>query len=1852
MRKIILFGLLLVPFLEAQDVYRFFHEKVLKDIGLKDTLIFIDDTLLLKARHYKGYIVKEDGIYPLKHFTLEKDSIIKDMLVQAVLESLKVVARRQASEGLIPDIEIPLVPPKGFGFIGEGGKLSIDGEQDITIGGRTSYWTDELRSEMGAPSKFPRLEMDQKLRVRLTGTVGKKIKVTIDHDSEREVQLKNKIKLQYEGEEDEIVQLIEAGDTKLSLPTTYYTGFPAGGKSGLFGIKTQLKFGPLDVIAVATREQGETQSRTYRGGATVDSFTIEARDFIQNRFFSLGEEDSIVEIQVFLDDGIGTNNDTSGAIPGEAVFYWPSSEVVDTTIKHEGYFNLLNPGEDYRFYRGTNVVEIFSPLMSNHVLAVYYVTASGRIVGDVSSSSYIHLKLIRPRFNDFPQENITPHPLTHLDSLWTTLWNMSLKNVYDLQGRNISYNDLEIKIFKRKSGVDVDGENGKTYLVLLGLDRGIPDGRVEQGIQIGTKYYQILDLENGYLFFPSMFPFADTSLEEPDSSIYWKKILQPEDGTLYYIYVKHSERSNVIMLSPNILEGSEVVKCNGQILKRGTDYLIDYESGILTITNPQILQDPNANIEVSYDFAPFFSLKQKSLVGTRLEYNLSKDFHIGSTWLLRSESTLDERPRLGEEPTRNALGELDIYYKRKWMWLTNVLNLLPFVSSDSASEFKFKTEIARNFPNPNLKGYGYLDDMEAVKLSQDIPISRPRWIYGSVPKDTTGEDLDTLHLAKKIIWATPQNLFTMGDIYPNLPPEEANDRTSVLYIEVEPMIPGDPQSWVSLNTLISATGSDFTNLEFFEIWVKGDGMKLHLDLGYEIPEDAVWRRKDGKIVGYDDWIVEIDPTTGDTVRRKLIRDEDMNHNGILEASEDVGLDLVAGDDDAWTPGSEDDGNDDYVYSSDFSKIDGTEGNNRRDTEDLDNDLVLTENSNYFEITIDLDDTLHYKPQYVSPSGWRYYRIRIRDPEWVRSFGNPSWDNIKFARLWLSGFTRTDTLYIAKMEITGSKWRNYGIFTTDTLNPVDSTEYFNIGLVNNKETEDYSPPPGVRLKRTALGEEEREQSLALVYRLNNGHYAVAHRQLFSKQDLLDYSKICFFVKPRYERDAYPTVIMRLGKDTLNFYEIRHTIASNNWQEVIFSVDELTRFKKAVKDTAEDPDAYHFVGNMGYKGNPTFTDIQMYEVVLLNSTGEVVEGELWIDEFRLGSPRRKGGIAMRGEVQLKLANLFDISASYVNEEANFQKLTETTRHRITNRGYRLNITTKLHNFLPKEWGFTIPITYTRAKQTKIPKFFPGSDVILTSAQSEKMKESSFSQEVNISFKKSGSTKKLLKWFLDPSFLRGNYKESYSNTSTERRSYFHRDASFSYSNSPHLPPLRIHGIEFNYFPSSYGFSLSYSKDSTYVFSKTSSSITRTVTSYANGDFNLSYNPFKNLMFSYGQGRRYNLTLDRWKRLGREVGMNENISGSYSINLFGIVSPNLSYTAGYQESVNEDPSDTLGLRNFVSNSQTQVNFPVELPKLLRKIASLRDETKDTMLEEAGPLHPILLGLEKVSKYIQAPSLTYRISRNFNYFLMKDRPNIPFRWGFKLSPGVPSLDDARNTRNFSQNLDLSGGLSMRKLRISYGFNLQSTRVHTVQTKSKTRSMTFPDLGLTVYNLIPLIKGSGDLFKSLSFDLRFRKTSSKTVNEQGYRSEDSETTFKPSVKGKFKNGVGLEISLNLRRKNTLNVDISEIKSTEKNWDFDIKLSYSLRNPEGFTLPLFGKNVFKIRSELNTSMTLKLSSTDKTQAGLPVDKTSSYSFSLTSSYSFTRNISGSLNFNYSSRKNKLTSRTYKDIGLSATAVFKF
>ncbi len=127
-------------------------------------------------------------------------------------------------------------------------------------------------------------DFQMKIQMSVDANIGDKIKFKTNYNTEATFDFENKIKLKYEGKEDEIIKLIEAGDVSMPLNSQLIPGSQA-----LFGLKTKLQFGKTTVTGVYSEQKSQTSSITVSGGAQTSSFNFKADQYEESKHYFLSQ---------------------------------------------------------------------------------------------------------------------------------------------------------------------------------------------------------------------------------------------------------------------------------------------------------------------------------------------------------------------------------------------------------------------------------------------------------------------------------------------------------------------------------------------------------------------------------------------------------------------------------------------------------------------------------------------------------------------------------------------------------------------------------------------------------------------------------------------------------------------------------------------------------------------------------------------------------------------------------------------------------------------------------------------------------------------------------------------------------------------------------------------------------------------------------------------------------------------------------------------------------------------------------------------------------------------------------------------------------------------------------------------------------------------------------------------------------------------------------------------------------------------------------------------------------------------------------------------------------------------------
>ena len=166
---------------------------------------------------------------------------------------------------------------------GPGGvRLKMQGSAELMFGFKHQYVGNPSLTERSRNNNI--FDFDEKIQVNITGKVGDKLNLNMGYNTEASFSFDQmNLKLNYKGQEDDIIQSIEAGNVSMNLNSSLISG-----SSALFGVKTDLQFGKLKVQALLSQQNSESQSVSSKGGAQTTSFEVPIDSYDENRHFFLG----------------------------------------------------------------------------------------------------------------------------------------------------------------------------------------------------------------------------------------------------------------------------------------------------------------------------------------------------------------------------------------------------------------------------------------------------------------------------------------------------------------------------------------------------------------------------------------------------------------------------------------------------------------------------------------------------------------------------------------------------------------------------------------------------------------------------------------------------------------------------------------------------------------------------------------------------------------------------------------------------------------------------------------------------------------------------------------------------------------------------------------------------------------------------------------------------------------------------------------------------------------------------------------------------------------------------------------------------------------------------------------------------------------------------------------------------------------------------------------------------------------------------------------------------------------------------------------------------------------------------
>ncbi len=757
------------------------------------------------------------------NFRLPKSMTKKEFLKYDFEQSLQNYWRNQSAIKSLEDKGglIPKLTVGGETFNKIFGSNTIDirpqGYVEVSFGYQMNETGNPTVSER--LRKVPTFDFDQKIQMNVMGKIGDKMEMRVNYNTEATFDYENKMNLTYTGDEDQIMKKIEAGNVSLPLNGSLITG-----ASNLFGVKTEMQFGKLNLTTIFSQSKGETTVVETKGGAQTRTFDLSASDYDANRHFFLAQyfrdhyNESLknlpivksaitinkIEVWVtnkssnftssrnilaFMDLGehkaniynkVGAFQENKGYGYPESVFPFNDANGLynQVTTNYSGIREMAKinktfapleasgfvGGQDfekieqarllseseYTVNLNLGYISLKSALNSDEVLAVAYnYTSNGKTyqVGEFSTDGInapgtLVLKLLKGT-------NLSPKIPT---------WKLMMKNVYDLNAYQLTDENFVFDVLYQD---DNTGTNlnylptgplkGHILLNVLNLDK--LNSQHDLGRDGVFDYVEGISVisSSGKIIFPVLEPFGKflaDSLADPGfikkyayTTLYDStKTVAKQDAEHNKFKLKGSYKGSssneIVVGSTNLARGSVKVTCGGLTLTENIDYTVDYASGIVKIINSGLLES-GSSIQVSTESQDLVSIQRKTLLGTHANYAFSDRFNLGATVLHMEERPLTQKVNYGDDPISNTMLGLDANYSNKSMFLTKLLDKLPFYSTKEPSSIAFDGEVAKLLPGHSkvISGSGtvYIDDFEATKTSIDLR-THAAWVLASTPQ--------------------------------------------------------------------------------------------------------------------------------------------------------------------------------------------------------------------------------------------------------------------------------------------------------------------------------------------------------------------------------------------------------------------------------------------------------------------------------------------------------------------------------------------------------------------------------------------------------------------------------------------------------------------------------------------------------------------------------------------------------------------------------------------------------------------------------------------------------------------------------------------------------------------------------------------------------------------------------------------------------------------------------------------------------------------------------------------------------------------------------------------------------------
>ncbi len=535
-----------------------------------------------------------------------------------------------------------------------------------------------------------------------------------------------------------------------------------------------------------------------------------------------------------------------------------------------------------------------------------------------------------------------------------------------------------------------------------------------------------------------------------------------------------------------------------------------------------------------------------------------------------------------------------------------------------------------------------------------------------------------------------------------------------------------------------------------------------------------------------------------------------------------------------------------------------------DVEDINQDNTLNEYERYFQYKVSIrPEDLQVGRNYVTDKQvtsittregpqeavWYQFKIPLSSPDKVVG-GINDFSTIRFARIFMTGFSEVTHLRFGSLELVRGEWRDYK-FNLNSRNDSPAEGELDMSVVNIEENSKRSPvnyvlPPGVsRIQdaSAATATQLNEQSLQLkLTGIQPGDARGIYKN--TQMDLRIYKRLQMWVHAEADVDDKTNlkngdlaIFVRVGSDVKNnYYEYEiplditppsskyNNLSSadrwivwpkNNFLDLPLEIltDAKVERNRAMSEGQEgvgyrylysirDPNNQR--NTVSVMGNPSLSDVRTMLIGVRNKSNTVKDGTIWVNELKVTEFNQEGGWAAKVNANLAISDVATVNFAMHKETAGFGGVDQgLSARRLDNYDqYNIAVQGNIGKLLPEKVKLSAPVYYSRSSETSTPKYNPlDQDILLkdaleaatTKAEKDSIKNYALTKKITESFSLTNmrfnvTSKNSMPW--DPANFTVAFnfnKQRNMDPTTEYENTSDYRGSFQYSYSPYFKPWK---------------------------------------------------------------------------------------------------------------------------------------------------------------------------------------------------------------------------------------------------------------------------------------------------------------------------------------------------------------------------------------------------------------------------------------------------------------------------------